>query len=96
MLARTRVKTFMATVFASSLLAVTAAAPASSQPVIIVPGGLVNIVIIDAVDLEEVNVQVPIGVAVNVCGVSVLSQDFSQTVDCTAETTQDLPVAFRP
>src|SRR5688572_3714828 len=100
MLVRTRkagrIKAFVATLFASALLAVGAAAPALSQPVIIVPGGLVNIVIIDAVDLEEVNVQVPIGVAVNVCGVNVLTQDFSQTIDCRSETTQDLPVAFRP
>ena len=48
---------------------------------------------------NEVNVQIPIGVAANVCGVqaNVLAQGGMQLpVDCTASTTQDLPVAFRP
>jgi hypothetical protein len=58
---------------------------------------LINIVIIDAVDLSQVSVQVPIGVAANVCGVqaNVLAQDTDQTVDCTSATTQDLPVRFQ-
>ena len=58
---------------------------------------LINIVIIDAVDLSRVSVQVPIGVAANVCGVqaNVLAQDTDQTVDCTSATTQDLPVRFQ-
>ncbi len=58
---------------------------------------LINVVIIDAVDLSRVTVQVPIGVAANVCGVqaNVLAQDTDQTVDCTSSTTQDLPVRFR-
>jgi len=48
---------------------------------------------------NEVNVQIPIGVAANVCGVqaNVLAQGgIQEPVDCTASTTQDLPVAFRP
>ena len=59
---------------------------------------LINIVIIDAVSLEEVNVQVPIGVAANVCGVQanvLASGNFQSPVDCTAATTADLPVAFQ-
>lgn len=59
---------------------------------------LINIVIIDAVDLSRVNVQVPIGVAANVCGVqaNVLAQgNVQEPVDCTSSTTQDLPVRFR-
>ena len=58
---------------------------------------LTNIVIFDVVDLRNVTVQVPIGVAANVCGVqaNVLAQDTDQTVNCTSATTQDLPVRFR-
>ena len=58
---------------------------------------LINVVIFDVVDLRNVTVQVPIGVAANVCGVqaNVLAQDTDQTVDCTSSTTQDLPVQFR-
>jgi hypothetical protein len=89
----------LASVFAAVLMSFTAAAPAVAQPIVIVPGGLVNITIIDAVDLEQVNVQVPIGVAANVCDVTiaVLAEDVAnnKATDCTARTTQDLPVAFR-
>jgi len=60
---------------------------------------LVNIVLIDVLSGNEVAVQVPIGVAANVCGVqaNVLAQGgIQEPVDCTSSTTQDLPVAFRP
>lgn len=60
---------------------------------------LINIIVIDVLSGNEVNVQVPIGVAANVCGVqaNVLAQGgIQEPVDCTAATTQDLPVAFRP
>ncbi len=47
-----------------------------------------------------VNVQVPIGVAANVCGVNaaVIAQNFRQTSDpvCEADVAQELPVSFRP
>ncbi len=59
---------------------------------------LVNITIFDVVDLRNVNVQVPIGIAANVCGVqaNVLARGgIQEPVDCTSSTTQDLPVAFR-
>lgn len=59
---------------------------------------LINIVIFDVVDLRNVTVQVPIGVAANVCGVqaNVLAQgNVQEPVDCTSATTQDLPVRFR-
>jgi hypothetical protein len=88
---------FFATLFATALLAVGAAAPASAQPV--VTGGLVNVTIVDAIDLTNVNVQIPIGVAANVCGVqaNVLARGgIQEPVDCTAATTQNLPVAFQP
>jgi hypothetical protein len=59
---------------------------------------LINIVVFDVVDLRNVTVQVPIGVAANVCGVqaNVLAQNnIQEPVDCTSATTQDLPVRFR-
>ena len=60
---------------------------------------LVNIIVFDVVDLRNVIVQVPIGVAANVCGVqaNVIAQgNIQEPIDCTASTTQDLPVRFRP
>ena len=60
---------------------------------------LINIVVVDVLSGNDVNVQVPIGVAANVCGIqaNVLAQGgVQEPVDCTASTTQDLPVAFRP
>ncbi len=60
---------------------------------------LINIVVVDVLSGNNVNVQVPIGIAANVCGVqaNVLAQGgIQEPVDCTATATnQDLPVAFR-
>jgi hypothetical protein len=70
---------------------------ASAQPV--VTGGLVNITITDVLNNNQVNVQVPIGVAANVCGIAanvLAHHDYTAPVNCTSSTTQDLPVAFRP
>lgn len=94
-----RAKKMIASLCATGLLGLVSVAPAATQPIVIVPGGLVNITIVDAVSLEEVNVQVPVGVAANVCDVTVavLAEAVAQgeSTDCTARTTQDLPVAFR-
>ena len=60
---------------------------------------LVNITVFDVLNNVNVNVQVPIGVAANVCGVqaNVLAHGgIQEPVDCTSSTIQDLPVAFRP
>ena len=60
---------------------------------------LVNILIFDVLTNNNVQVAVPIGVAANVCGVQanvLASGNFASPVDCTAATTQDLPIAFRP
>jgi len=73
------------------------ATPASSAPVI--TGGLVNITVTDLLNNNQVNVQVPIGIAANVCGVNanvLARQRIEQPIDCTSSTTQDLPVRFRP
>ena len=88
---------FIAGVFTSALVAVGFAGPAAAQPV--VTGGLVNIMITDVLNDNQVNVQVPIGIAANVCGVqaNILAQRNTQApIDCTASSTQDLPVSFRP
>jgi hypothetical protein len=60
---------------------------------------LVEINIINALNNNQISLQVPIGVAANVCGVqaNVLAQGgVQEPVDCTAHTTQELPVRFRP
>jgi len=60
---------------------------------------LINIVVADVLTGNDVNVQVPIGVAANVCGIqaNVLAHGgVQQPIDCTSSTTADLPVAFRP
>ena len=60
---------------------------------------LINIFVVDVLSGNNVNVQVPIGVAAHVCGVqaNVLAQgNLQEPVDCTATATiQDLPVVFR-
>jgi len=85
----------LASLFASGLLAFGVAAPtAGAQPVI--GGGLVNIQIVDVLNNNEVNVQVPIGVAANIAAnvcvgelqVGVLASQLARggTVECVAET----------
>jgi hypothetical protein len=73
--------------FAGAALAVGALTPASAQPVI--TGGLVNVVITDAVDIEDVTVGAALGIAANLCGVgvNVLAQQLSGPgpVTCTIE-----------
>jgi hypothetical protein len=79
-----------------ALMVAITAMPALAQPQ---QNGLVNITITDVLNNNQVNVQVPIGVAANVCGVqaNVLARGgVQEPIDCTAATTQDLPVAFRP
>jgi hypothetical protein len=92
-----KIKKLVATTFATGLMAVGVATPtASAQPV--TTGGLVNVTVFDVLNNTDVNVQVPIGVAANVCGVqaNVLAQGgIQEPVDCTSSTTQDLPVAFQ-
>jgi hypothetical protein len=79
----------LASVAAIGVGGVALAAPASAQPIF--TGGLVN------VNIEDVNVQIPIGVAANVCGVTVavIAEVQPAPFDCDAAVMQDLPVAFR-
>jgi hypothetical protein len=90
-------KKFLATTFVGTALSLgvgAAAMPgASAQPV--VTGGLVNITVTDVVSHNNVQVQVPVEVAAQLCGVSVnvLSQQ-NQAVACTQATTQDVEQAL--
>jgi hypothetical protein len=59
----------------------------------------VNINVTDVLTNNQVNVQVPVGVAIALCDVNVallaeLGPD--EAAPCPATTTQDLPVRFRP
>jgi len=59
---------------------------------------LINIIVADVLTGNDVNVQVPIGVAANVCGIqaNVLAHGgVQEPIDCTSSTTADLPVRFR-
>jgi hypothetical protein len=84
-----RIKKTLAAVTASALLTVSAAGPAAAQQT---QNGLVNVAV------DNVIVQVPIGVAANVCGVNaaVIAANFTQTATpvCNAQNNQ-LPVAFQ-
>ena len=79
----------LASVAALGVGGVALAAPAGAQPVF--TGGLVN------VNIEDVTVQIPIGVAVNVCGVTVavIAEVQPAPFDCEAAVMQDLPVTFQ-
>ena len=81
----------------TALMVALTAMPAMAQPLF--TGGLVNITVTDVLTNNEVAVQVPIGVAANVCGIQanvLATENVQEPVDCTSSTTQDLPVRFRP
>lgn len=66
-----------------------AAAPASAEPLVVVGGGLVNVQVTDV--LNNVTVQVPVGIAANVCDVNaaVLVQEFADTGTSTCTATAE-------
>jgi hypothetical protein len=64
-----RTKKIAASVGAAAVLAVGMAGPAAAQPIII-SQGLVNVTVTDVLNNNEVVVQVPVGVAANVCDVN--------------------------
>jgi hypothetical protein len=87
----------LALISVTAMMLAMSAMPAMAAPLF--TGGLVNINVTDVLTNNDVAVQVPVGVAANVCGLSVgvLAELAGQgPVDCTSSTTQDLPVAFRP
>ena len=90
-----RTRKFLAATFASGLMAVGVAVPtAGAQPVI--GGGLVNVQVVNVLNNNEVNVQVPVGVAANIAAnvcvgdlqVGVLASQLARggTVECVAKT----------
>ena len=89
-------KRIVALIAVAALMVALAAMPALAQPK---QRGLVNVNITDVLTGNEVAVQIPIGVAANVCGIqaNVLARGgVQEPIDCTSSTTQELPVAFRP
>ncbi len=64
------------------------AGPAQAAPVVLLPGGaLVDVTIIDFVDVEDVVVQLPVSIALNVCNTTIaLLSDVNNdgVFECTA------------
>ena len=83
-------KRILALISVSAMMVVLTAMPALAAPQggPVVTGGLVNVTIVDAVDVNDVTVQLPIAVAANVCDVdvNVLSADLADdgSANCTA------------
>ena len=52
----------------------------------VVTGGLINVTIVDAVDIEDVIavVQVPVAAAVNICDTNVIAVEQGTATECTA------------
>ena len=84
-----RARTLVAALFSTAALAVTVAAPAGAQP--IVTGGLINVTLVDVLSHNEVAVQVPVGIAANVCDVNaaVLLAAVRDTGSATCEATAE-------
>jgi hypothetical protein len=89
-----KVKKLLATTFATGLMAIGVAAPtASAQPV--VTGGLINVTLVDVLSHDNIAVQVPVGIAANVCDVNaaVLLAAVRDTGSATCEATAE-SIAF--
>lgn len=89
-----RTKKLVASMFATGVLATGVALPtASAAPVI--TGGLVNVTLVDVLSHNEVAVQVPVGIAANVCDVNaaVLLASVRDTGSATCDATAD-SIAF--
>jgi hypothetical protein len=85
-----KVRKFAAGLATTGLLAAGVAAPtASAAPV--VTGGLINVTLVDVLSHDEIAVQVPVGIAANVCDVNAavllaaVRDTGSATCDATAE-----------
>ena len=68
-----RLKRVAASLFASGAIVAMAAVPATAAPQggPVVTGGLVNVTIVDAIDINRNTVQIPVAAAANVCDVNV-------------------------
>jgi hypothetical protein len=83
-------KKLLASLFATGVMTAGLAAPsASAQPVI--TGGLINVTLVDVLSHDNIAVQVPVGIAANVCDVNAavllaaVRDTGSATCDATAE-----------
>jgi hypothetical protein len=83
-------KKLLASLFATGVMTAGLAAPsASAQPV--VTGGLINVTLVDVLSHDNIAVQVPVGIAANVCDVNAavllaaVRDTGSATCDATAE-----------
>ncbi len=77
---------FAVTVLMVALMAAPAMAAPQGGPV--VTGGLVNVTIVDAVDVNDVTVQLPIAAALNVCNIDIVSLTVDSVTgerSCTAD-----------
>ena len=83
------IRKLVATTFATALMAFGIAAPASAQPV--VTGGLINVTLVDVLSHDNIAVQVPVGIAANVCDVNaaVLLAAVRDTGSATCEATAE-------
>ena len=84
-----KIKKLVATTFATALMAFGVAAPAGAQPV--VTGGLINVTLVDVLSHDNIAVQVPVGIAANVCDVNaaVLLAAVRDTGSATCEATAE-------
>ena len=89
----------LAAVLATSALSLgVAASPASAQPLVVAGGGLVNVSVTDVANNNTVTVQVPVGVAANLCDINaaVLVQEFRDTGTASCEATPDTKASNGP
>ena len=94
MFKRFLVTTFVGATLSTGIGAASAVAPAAASPV--VTGGLVNITVVDVLSHNDVQVAVPIEVAVDLCGVNVnVLVEQTQAIDCRHRTTQDVELALQ-
>lgn len=86
----TRARKLVAALFSTAVMAVTVAAPASAHPPL-VTGGLINVTLMDVLNNNNVSVQVPVGIAANVCDVNaaVLLAAVRDTGSATCEATAE-------
>jgi hypothetical protein len=85
-----RVKKVTAALFSTGILAAGIAVPsAGAAPV--VTGGLINVTLVDVLSHDEIAVQVPVGIAANVCDVNaaVLLAAVRDTGSSTCEATAE-------
>ena len=87
-------KRILAVLMTTALMVALSAMPAMAQPLF--TGGLINVTVTDVV--EDVTVQVPVGVAANLCDINaaVLVADFQDDGDAQCTATADSKASNGP